>query len=532
MAFFKRRKEWLLLGIILALGLWVRVYRLGEVPVGFFCDEASRGVDAYWLLKSGVDSHGETWPLFFRALGEYTLPLQIYSMIPWVALMGLTEVAVRMTSVVWGMMAIVGVYLVGKESEKLIVNNEKRKDKGETKRFRMKNLGLWAALIMAIEPWAIHYSRMGIEYTSFLSWYIWGWWVTFKAVKDRRWLLIWGVVWGISLYSYNGALIVVPITVCLLGTWLFVVGLRRKELKWWLWGIGLFLVFAYPAIDHLLFGGGLNRWKQVGITEHATAKELVDRVVRQYGHQLSWSFFVGKGEDTFITRHFTGGLLPLLKIQMGFILLGLGLVVWKIKEYWWILVWLGVYPVVGALGDGGPFTSRSIIGAPLAALLTGIGIAIVFWLVRRWGKWMEWGMRGFVLVGLGWSFLGFWGFYMNEYSLKSADFWGWQYGPREIVSYFKSVSGQYDELVMSHEFNAPEIFFKFYDPERVCKGCMIGDVGRFDPSKKQLFALSSKQLEDVGKAGLVMKVQKVINYPNGQVAFEIGELQSRIEDRR
>jgi hypothetical protein len=167
-----------------------------------------------------------------------------------------------------------------------------------------------------------------------------------------------------------------------------------------------------------------------------------------------------------------------------------------------------------------------VIGAPLAAILTGLGCAGLVGYMGKSGKWGRWGMSGLVLFGLIWSFAGWWRFYMNEYPLRSADFWGWQYGPREMMSYFLEQKDNYDELIMSHEFNAPQIFLQFYDPKRVCGGCRVGGVREYNFRKRQLFALSGKQLQEARDMGLVMVVKKQIYYPNGEVTFIIGELVS------
>src|SRR4029079_5351036 len=47
-------------------------------PPGFFLDESSIAYNAYKIATTGRDEHGESWPLFFRAFGEYKNPVYIY----------------------------------------------------------------------------------------------------------------------------------------------------------------------------------------------------------------------------------------------------------------------------------------------------------------------------------------------------------------------------------------------------------------------------------------------------------------------
>jgi len=76
---------------------------------------------------------------------------------------------------------------------------------------------------------------------------------------------------------------------------------------------------------------------------------------------------------------------------------------------------------------------------------------------------------------------------------------------------------------MTGYFNAPEIFLKFYDPERKCRNCFIGGVDKYNSNKKQLFAIRMEELEDVKSN---YKIKNIIYYPNREKAFYIIELSS------
>lgn len=483
--------------LILVVGLWMRVYKLGGVPMGFFCDEAERGVDAYSLWQTGTDHYGEPWPIFFRALGEYTMPMQIYGTIPFVAIGGLNETSVRLGSVLWGMVAIVAMYGLGRT----LVNGY---------------VGLAAALLMAIQPWSVHYSRTALELVVYLAWYLLGWWIWAQAMKDARWWIGVGLVWGLALYTYNPALITVPLTLGgLLAYGLWKQGLSRFMAV----GVGVFLLVAIPMARHVLSGEGLTRWRQVTATEETMAMKM-QRTARQYVHQLSPNFFL-LGEDTFITRHFARGtgLVPVFLWQVPLMVLGL----WEVARRYRILaLWLVLYPLAGALAVGGPFTSRSVIGAGLAALLAALGMWWAYTQVLRLGRWAGWTLSamwgGMAVV----SVVLFMNFYVNEYPLKSADFWGWQMGPKEMLGYFQEVEMDYDELLMPGEFNAPEIFLDFYAP--TCDKCRIGGIEDFNEQRRQLFGVTSAGMEKLREQGLRLEVQREIHYPDGKLAFAVGEI--------
>ena len=113
-------------------------------------------------------------------------------------------------------------------------------------------------------------------------------------------------------------------------------------------------------------------------------------------------------------------------------------------------------------------------------------------------------------------------FLLQRYPLYSADFWGWQYGPKEIVNYFEKVQSQYDDLYMAGEFNGANILIPFYSPED-CKKCSLGNFDNYNPNRKQLFAVTENYLSSFG-SNIVFKVVYKVYYPDNKIAFVLGEL--------
>ena len=64
------RHPWLFLMGLTIFALIIRVYRLGNIPAGIFRDEATNGYDAYSLLKTGKDIHGDILPFFMNHYGN------------------------------------------------------------------------------------------------------------------------------------------------------------------------------------------------------------------------------------------------------------------------------------------------------------------------------------------------------------------------------------------------------------------------------------------------------------------------------
>lgn len=491
----------LFLIFILIFAFVVRAYNISAVPPGLFCDEAERGVSAYSLIQTGRDWHGQPTPIFFESFGDYVPPLQTYSAMLFVNILGLNELSVRLPSAIWGTAAVLFIFALG------------------TSLFSPA-IGLWSAFFLAIQPWTVHYSRFGVEFMIYLALFLLALTLSLRALqKENLWPLAL-LSWALTFYTYQPAKLITPLF--LMSFFLINSGQIKLKTKPIQLGLIIFAIASLPWLFHMMSGAGFNRFHQVSIfSTDKTIRETVSIVSSRYIMQFSPVYLFLRGDPTFITRHLTNGLTPLLKIQA--FLVPFGVVYFlrnrKSRQSLLLFSWAMIYPIAGAITASGPLSSRSIIGAPLFALLSGCGIIlIVKWFTRQRQVWITVGVTASLLVLILINFFSFYIFYLNEYPKRSADFWGWQYGPREIITYFQQVENQYDELIMSDRFNEPEIFFKFYAPKD-CQNCKIGNITSIDPNKKQLLALPPEEL-----LGQTYEVKKLLYYPNGQISFKIVEL--------
>src|SRR3989344_3494255 len=125
----------LFLILIVAIAFFLRFYKVTEVPPSLNWDEVSIAYNAYSVMKTGKDEWGVTFPVHFKAYGEYKLPAQIYVSIPGIYLFGLNELGVRITPVIYGTLTVLAVFLLAKE---LFLSN---------------TVGLLAAFLLSISPW-------------------------------------------------------------------------------------------------------------------------------------------------------------------------------------------------------------------------------------------------------------------------------------------------------------------------------------------------------------------------------------------
>src|SRR3989339_2916 len=139
------KKILIILVIIGLLAFFLRSFRLSSIPISPYWEEIAIGYDAYSILKTGKDHHGNSFPILaFPSFGDYKPSLYFYSVVPFIKLFGLDVVAVRFPSVLAGVATVLCLFFLGKE-------------------LFSKKVGLAAALFYAIQPWSMHISRVGFE---------------------------------------------------------------------------------------------------------------------------------------------------------------------------------------------------------------------------------------------------------------------------------------------------------------------------------------------------------------------------------
>ena len=496
------------LACVLLLATLVRVVGISENPPGFFTDEASIGYNAYTILKHGVDEHGESWPVLFEAFGEYKLPVYIYGTVPFIVVFGLTESAIRLASAAFGIATILSVFLLA----------------GAV--FQQRAAALMAAFFLAIMPWHIHYSRTGFgELISFVPFITLSLYLFIRGTRDdSRFLVLSGAAFGFTLYTYRAAWIVLPMLLLLMVFlyWRELVDRKNHSIA----GGALLIVMSVPILLHLLSDSG-DRSQDAGILNLGLgAGETLTLFVRQYFSHFSLSFLFFEGDEHFITRHYLPGSGHLYLVQLPLMAIALFSMARNLnREKVLILGLLLLYPLGGALSTDSPVSSRSILGSAVAAILSGYGsVVLVEWVTgmnRIDRKIATSATIGLVVIVSLYSFGGYLVEY-REYPTVSADYWGWQDGPEDIIAYFELVEDEYDQLIMTGEFNAPHMFFRFYAPEG-CHKCMIGEIDSFDASQRQLFALKPHHIDQLDPA-YSTSTKHTVRYPDGSVAFRLIEI--------
>src|SRR3990167_8100088 len=107
------KKTTLLLACIVGLAFFLRIYKVTQIPPALSWDEVSIGYNAYSILKTGRDEHGRYMPVdAFVAYGDYKPVLPVYLTVPFIALFGLNELAVRLPSALAGTLTVLLTYFL------------------------------------------------------------------------------------------------------------------------------------------------------------------------------------------------------------------------------------------------------------------------------------------------------------------------------------------------------------------------------------------------------------------------------------
>ncbi|MFQ5410680.1 MAG: glycosyltransferase family 39 protein [Phycisphaerae bacterium] len=132
--------------IIVALAAILRLPGLDRVPPLLNQDEASRGYDAWCLLETGADRHGERLPFFLESFGpgDNTAALSTYLTLPFVACLGPTPTALRLPAALLAVATVLLLYLW-------------------FRRWIGEPSALIAAAALAIDPWHIALTRTAHE---------------------------------------------------------------------------------------------------------------------------------------------------------------------------------------------------------------------------------------------------------------------------------------------------------------------------------------------------------------------------------
>ena len=184
--------EKILFILIMAAGLFIRLWQFGNVPDGINQDEAFAGYEAYSILHYGKDSFGYHMPVYLTAWGSGMNVLNSYLMIPFIAVFGLKTWVIRIPQVIVAVLSLWVCYLLIK------------------KLFDTK-MALISMFVLAVVPWHIMLARWGLESNLAPGFLLFGLYFFVLGMDNSKYFIVSAVMYGLSLYSYATIWPFVPI---------------------------------------------------------------------------------------------------------------------------------------------------------------------------------------------------------------------------------------------------------------------------------------------------------------------------------
>lgn len=495
----KMHAKKVLLIAIIVLAAFLRLRGLSTNPVSLFGDELDVGYHAYSILKTGRDYSGNFLPLHFQSLAEWRTPLYLYSSVPTVAIFGISPLGVRLPAALFGILGVWAIYLLAK-----VIFESLGKSKTEW-------MALLSALVLAINPWHIQYSRAGFEATELIAFLLFGLYFFFKAIKsDGKNLWVASVFLIFTPWIYSTAKLFTPILFAILV--LFwrkeIFSFKKPEIKKAL--IAIFVI-GIPIAYSTVFGGGAQRFGYISVFKDPTTvpevgvarlndarvrgeigeglrPTLEDRLIHNkftlwgkritasYLSSFSTNFLFVSGDPN--PRHSLQGIGEFYRVEFLILLLGIIMFFAKFRDKKMkalLALWLIFAALPTAITQGGAnHATRLILMLPPFVLLIAYGIiSIVTIFDKKWGKLALVAYFGLLFI----NFI----FYQHEYWVHypwDSERW-WHYGWKEAIQSVKKKEADYKRIFITMADEPAWIFFAAnypYPPDKWHEGFPFKDT--------------------------------------------------------
>lgn len=530
-------KKYFLILILLLAG-FLRFYKLSSVPVSLYWDEVSLGYNAYSILKTGKDEHGNFMPLTnFPAFGDYKPPLYIYATVPSIAAFGLNEFALRFPSAFFGTLTVLLTYFLAR---KLTASDK---------------IGAISAFFLAISPWHLQFSRGAFEANLGLFFSTLGIFL-FLHTPKIKWLILPSLASFLAaMYTFTGQRLFVPFILIIL-----FIQFRKdlvKNFKIALFAAIIFGItfwplysFATQTIEGRLRFDEVTIFKDLDpINLSVTYREkdnyiwwsgIIHNRRLNYAYQYLIHYFDAFNPSFLFSR---GDVNPRLSIQevgelyyfdLPLILAGVYFLLSSRQKYRFLIIgWLLISPIGPATARETPHALRMIHILPTFQIISALGAYYLYQLIKY--------KKAYITVLSLVIFLNLF-YYLHMYYIHwPLNFSGaWQFGYKQAIESIKPLYRDSDQIIVSNSLGRPYIYALFYlqvEPEEYWKDrnvykdnfsfIHVDNFGKFrfvdsiDPGNvkgKSLFIMPP------GLTPTNANIIKEIKDPKGNTVFEISQL--------
>jgi 4-amino-4-deoxy-L-arabinose transferase-like glycosyltransferase/DNA-binding beta-propeller fold protein YncE len=444
--------KWPEIGIfvaILGIAVFLRLYRLDQIPFGTWYDEASGGLFALNLIN-----HPGYLPIFSDTA---QLPAHLYYLVALsFRIFGESTYALRLVSVCFGLATVVAAYFAGKE-------------------LFDRRMGLVVAFLLAVSRWDINWSRIAMHGVTVPFFELLTMGFILRALRRQRLLdyTLAGMTLGFGLCFYFSFRLF-PVVICFfLGAlWLTRHDLVRSSWRGFLILILGAVIAAMPVIQFAVtqpeaFWG---RLQTTSILQGKTIQEAIKSVAQTTREHLLMFNYQGDRNG----RHNLSGAPMLDPIAGSLLVLGTALSLARLRRpaSLLLLVWLlfMLAPGIFSLDFESPQSYRSIGSLPAVYLLAAVPIQALWqeWDKRKAdkpgseAKWYKFREAFFAIpLVMGLAVIGYYNYHIYfDLQPKSFDSWSVFSTPETIVgNVMRQMGNKVNYYVSSFYYQTPTVSF-------------------------------------------------------------------------
>lgn len=445
--------------LIILLGLLLRIFKFGQVPLSLYWDEVAILLEAKVLAKTLHDIHH--LPFFqtmFASYGDYKLPVYIWLTTCFVKLLGVNAWVVRIPSLLAGIGTILFSGLLAKELFRKKLSKNKQ-----------NMLMLMVMLSVALSPWSILFSRTGFEghlgqFFVLLSGWVLLWGARLQQGRKNFWkpfsslTLLAPLLGGIATYTYFSIRFVWPVVFIGLGILAYknVISKSSKmPLLWLSLGLLVFSLTLWPMVTSPFYQASnqfrlstdsiLNAYDYPVIANQyreLAGNTLLDRVFfhrdwlllrelgRNFADNLSLNFLFVNGDQNLrhgTTQHglFLLSFLPFLFIGLYYLFDREKLIFFSLLGWWMVAL------LPASVPETTPHALRSLNALVPISIILGTGLfSFLEWLENK-SQLIKQSITTILFLIIGLNALLFAYHYFRVYPAQSAP--AWQGGYKELA---------------------------------------------------------------------------------------------------
>ncbi|MFC1654127.1 ArnT family glycosyltransferase [Patescibacteria group bacterium] len=428
---------------------FLRVYKIETNPPSLYWDEASIGYEAYSISQTGNDMHGNNWfQAIFPAYGDYKAPIYIWLTSLSIKLLGVSQAAVRVPSVIFGTLTILVVYLLAK------------------KLFKNENASLYSSIFLAFLPGHIQFSRAGFEANLavfFIALFIY---LLQLGVNNNKKIIIFASIPALmATYSYFSARIVIPLALIV---WFFSNYKKVKKiiiptlLLSAVFVIGLIPLFRSPYYNdanilRLSTDSILNNHEEVvysNLHKENDQNSIISRIIHHrylysakelllnIGDHFEPNYLFFSGDEN--PRHSTGFSGTMLPAYIIIFLFGIIDIFKNKKTSFYLLgLWL-IFLIPASVPEETPHALRSLNSTIPISLILGMGLNNF---MKKRKTVLQKLLKNIYLVLIVINFVSYY-FHLTNIYPKEQNL-SWQDGYPQLAKYVKQNYKNYDYTVIT-----------------------------------------------------------------------------------